>query len=73
LEDRGSRGEYIPAFVPLTIHTGLGDIPRIRETLAAAAAEFTPPLTLRASSGPFLEAFRNDSEINRLLFELYGY
>jgi adenylate cyclase len=72
LEDRGSRGEYIPAFAPLTIHTGLGDIPSIRQALAAAAAESTPPLTLRASSGPFLEAFRNDSEINRLLFELYG-
>jgi tetratricopeptide (TPR) repeat protein len=72
LEDRGSRGEYIPAFTLLTIHAGLGDIHEIRRALAAAAAESTPPLTLRASIGPYLDAFRNDSEINRMLFELYG-
>jgi eukaryotic-like serine/threonine-protein kinase len=72
LEDRGSRGEFIPAFAPLTIHTGLGDLPAIRRALAAAVADFTPPLTLCASSGHFLEAYRNDPEINRLLFELYG-
>jgi serine/threonine protein kinase/Tfp pilus assembly protein PilF len=72
LEDRGSRREYIPAIAPLSIHTGLGDIPGIRQALAAAAFESTPPLTLRGSSGPFLEAFRSDPEINRLLSELYG-
>ena len=72
LEDRGSRGEYVPAFAPLAVHVGLGDVPAMRRALAAAVAESTPPLTLRASSGPFLEAFRNDPEINRLLVELYG-
>ena len=73
LEDRGSRGEYIPAFAPLTILTGLGDLPAIRQALAATVAETTPPLSLRASAGHFLDEFRSDPEINRLLVELYGY
>jgi hypothetical protein len=45
----------------------------MRKALAAAVAESTPPLTFRANSGGlFLEEFRNDPEINRLLSELYG-
>jgi eukaryotic-like serine/threonine-protein kinase len=73
LEDRGSRGEYIPAFASLSIHVGLGDVAAMRKALAAAVAESTPPLTFRANSGGlFLEEFRNDPEINRLLSELYG-
>jgi hypothetical protein len=73
LEDRGSRGEYIPAFVSLSIHVGLGDVPAMRKALAATVAEGTPPLTLRANSGGrFLDEFRSDPEINRLLLELYG-
>ncbi len=73
LEDRGSRGEYIPAFAPLTILTGLGDVPAIRQALATTIAETAPPLTLRATAGHFLDEFRSDPEINRLLFELYGH
>ncbi len=74
LEDRGSRGEYIPAFAPLMIFVGLGDVPAIRKTLAAAMAEPTPPLSLRANGGGLLlEEFRTDPEINRMLFELYGF
>jgi serine/threonine protein kinase/tetratricopeptide (TPR) repeat protein len=73
LEDRASRGEYVPAFVPLFIHVGLGHVPAIRRTLAAALAESTPPFSFGATCAPFLNAFRNDPEINRLLFELYGY
>jgi serine/threonine protein kinase/tetratricopeptide (TPR) repeat protein len=73
LEDRGGRGEYVPAFVPLTILIGLGDVPVIRQALAAAMAESTPPLSLRANGGgQLLEEFRTDPEIDRMLFELYG-
>jgi serine/threonine protein kinase/Tfp pilus assembly protein PilF len=74
LEDRGSRGEYIPAFASLSIHVGLGDVPAMRQSLAAAVAEATPPITFRANSGGrFLDEYRSDPEINRLLVELYGY
>jgi hypothetical protein len=74
LEDRSSRGEYVPAFASLSIHVGLGDVPAMRQALAAAVGEATPPLTFRANSGGlFLEEFRSDPEINRMLFELYGH
>jgi hypothetical protein len=35
-------------------------------------AETSPPLALRATAGPFLDRFRSDPEINRLLVEFYG-
>jgi serine/threonine protein kinase/tetratricopeptide (TPR) repeat protein len=74
LEDRGSRGEYVPAFAPLMILVGLGDVPLIRQALAAAIADSTPPLSLRANGGGLiLDEFRTDPEIDRMLFELYGY
>jgi serine/threonine protein kinase/tetratricopeptide (TPR) repeat protein len=73
LEERGSRGEYIPAFSLLSIHTGLGDLPAMRQALAAALAECTPPLTIRATGGHLLEGFRSDPEINRMLLDVYGY
>jgi serine/threonine protein kinase/tetratricopeptide (TPR) repeat protein len=73
LEDRASRGEYVPAFTRLAILTGLGDLPPIRHALAATVAETAPPLTLRATAGYFLEALRSDPEVNRLLLELDGY
>lgn len=72
LEERGSRGEYVPTLASLAIHTGQGDLPAIRRTLSKTLAEATPPILLRVSSGPFLEAFRSDPEIDRLLSELYG-
>jgi serine/threonine protein kinase len=72
LEDRGSRGEYIPAFAPLAIHVGQADLPAIRLMLSDALAESTPPFTLRFTSGQFLDAFRGDPEIDRLLSEIYG-
>ena len=71
LEDRSSRGEYIPAFALLSIHVGQGDLAAIGRTLSKALEEATPPFSLRATSGPFLEAYRSDPEIQRLLFDLY--
>ena len=72
LEDRSSRGEYVPAFALLAIYVGQGDLPAIVRTLSTALAEATPPFSLRATSGPFLEAYRSNPEVQRLLFDLYG-
>jgi TolB-like protein/Flp pilus assembly protein TadD len=72
LEERASRGEYVAAFAPLAIHVGLADLPAIRRTLSKMLEETTPPTMLRTTSGPFLEAFRSDPEIDRMLSELYG-
>jgi serine/threonine protein kinase/Flp pilus assembly protein TadD len=71
LDDRARRGEHIPAFVPLTIHVGLGDVPAIRRSLARAIEEETAPLTLKLTAGR-LEAFRNDPEIDRLYLTIFG-
>jgi serine/threonine protein kinase/tetratricopeptide (TPR) repeat protein len=73
LDDRAGRGEYVAAFVRLAIHVGLGDLPAIRQALAATMAEGTAPFTMRVTSGPFLEAYRHDPEIDRLLLERYGW
>jgi hypothetical protein len=35
--------------------------------------EAAPPCSVLATSGPFLEAFRSDPDINRMLLELYGW
>jgi adenylate cyclase len=71
-EDRGTRGEYIPAFAPMTIHVGLGDLPAIRATFAKALAETVSPLSIR-NIGHFLQPFRSDPEIDRLHRELFGW
>jgi pentatricopeptide repeat protein len=72
LEERGIHGEYIPAFAPMTIHIGLGDVPAIRATFAKALAENASPLSICTTS-PFLEAMRSDAEIDRLHRELFGW
>ncbi|HXI02226.1 MAG TPA: protein kinase [Candidatus Saccharimonadales bacterium] len=72
LEDRSSRGEYVPAFASLAIHTGLGDLPAIRRTLANVLAEATPPLSMSCTCFPALDEYRSDPEISRLLAEMYG-
>ncbi|MGB0080172.1 MAG: protein kinase [Terracidiphilus sp.] len=73
LEDRGSRGEFIPAFSILSIFAGWGDILAIRQALASAQAESTPAFTLTATSALFLDKLRSDPEINRMLTEIFGY
>jgi serine/threonine-protein kinase len=73
LEDRGSRGEFIPAFTILSVHAGLGDIPAIRQSLASVQAESTPAFSLCATSALFLDQLRSDPEIDRMLIEIFGY
>jgi len=72
LEDRRVRGEYVPATALLSVHVGLGDLAAIRRALSQSLAESTPPFAIRAYCGPFLEAYRGDSEIQQLLSDLYG-
>jgi serine/threonine protein kinase len=72
LEDRASRGEFVPAFASLFTYVGLGDVQGVRRSLAKAIEESLPPLTLKLTCGHFLQPFRTDPEINRMLFELYG-
>ncbi|MCZ8013982.1 MAG: protein kinase domain-containing protein [Gemmatimonas sp.] len=67
LDERASRGEFIPAFSRLAVHVGLGDMDGVRRELTMAVAEVTPPFSLWVSSGPYLAAFRSDPEVARLL------
>jgi TolB-like protein/DNA-binding winged helix-turn-helix (wHTH) protein/Tfp pilus assembly protein PilF len=70
LDERGSRGEFIPPLARLQINAGLGDIAAIRTAFAAAIELWTPPLPIRF--GPDLQRFRTDPEVDRLYVELFG-
>jgi Flp pilus assembly protein TadD len=70
LDDRGSRGEFIPPLARLQINTGLGDIAAIRSAFSAAIELWTPPVPLRFAAD--LQPFRADPEIDRLYVELFG-
>ncbi len=72
LEDRSSRGEYVPTRALLHIYVGLGDTAARRRALSETLAEGTPPYVFRTTSSPFLEEYRSDPEIDRLLSKLYG-
>ena len=71
LEERSGRGEYVAAFTLLCIYIGLRDLPAIRELLAKALLE-TTPVSFSMTGGRFVEEFRSDPEIDRLMFKLYG-
>jgi len=71
LDERAIRGEYIAPYGPLTIHVGLGDESEIRRLLEACVADRTPPLCIAVTSGPFLQVYRHDPEINRLLDTIF--
>ena len=67
LDERASRGEFIPAFSRLCVYVGLGDVDGVRRELTMAVAEVTPPFSLWVTSGPFLAEFRTDADVARLL------
>ncbi len=73
LEDRGSRGEFIPAFTTLSVCAGLGEVLAIRQALASVQAESTPAFSLISTSALFLDKHRTDPEIDRMLVEIFGY
>jgi hypothetical protein len=72
LDERGRRGEYIPAFASLTIHVGLADVAAIRETFAKTLAETVSPISL-CNGGIFLKSFQTDPEIDRMHRQLFGW
>jgi len=73
IEDRGSRGEYIPSFSKLTIEVGLGDLLGMRAALAEVIGAASSPIPIRVIFGSHLEAFRTDPEIRRLHSEFFGW
>ncbi len=73
LEDRSSGGEYVPTRALLHIYVGQGDTAAIRSALSESIAEGTPPFVFRTTSTPFLEEYRSDPDIDRLLSKLYGH
>ena len=72
LEDRSTRGEYVPRRALFHIYVGQGDLPAMRRVLSDALEEGLPPSVFRTTSSPFLEAYRSDPQIDRLLSKLYG-
>ena len=73
LEERKSQGEFVPAFALLYVYVGLRDIPATRLALEQTIAESTAPFSLRITSACFLDEYRTDPEINRMLVEIFGY
>ena len=73
IEDRGSRGEYIPSFSKVAICVGLGDLVGIRTSLEEVITAATSPVPIRVICGKHLEAYRSDPEIRRLHLELFGW
>jgi serine/threonine protein kinase/tetratricopeptide (TPR) repeat protein len=72
LEDRASRGEYVIPTATLCIHVGLDDASGVRRSLEACTTDHTPVATIKIVCGTFLEAYRTDAGIARLLDTLYG-
>jgi tetratricopeptide (TPR) repeat protein len=73
LEERRSRGEFVPAWSLNSIYVGAGDLPGMRRTLSESIAESSPAFTICLTNLAFLSAFRTDPEINSKLVEILGY
>jgi len=74
LDDRGSRGEHVPACAQLAIHLGLGDIPKVRAGLLDVATRPAQQCIVRTALGPFLSGtLRTDPEIDRAHIDLFGW
>jgi tetratricopeptide (TPR) repeat protein len=76
LEERRSRGEFVPAQAFLGIYVGAGDVAAVRRALSASIAEscpaFSVSLIISFASLSFMSALRADPEINRMLVEFLG-
>ena len=73
LEERRSRGEFVPAMSFLSIQAGTGEIAAIRRALAEAIAEDCPAFTMSLTSFFVVKTRRHDPDINRMLVEVLGY
>ena len=71
LNERRTRGEYIPRACDVMIATGRRDIVALRAALRACLEEQTCWLTVRMGPGPLLETFRSDAEVSALLDRIY--
>jgi tetratricopeptide (TPR) repeat protein len=71
LDERRSRGEYIPRACDVMIAVGRRDVGLVRAALRACIDEQTCWLTVRMGPGPMLETFRSDPEVNALLDTIY--
>jgi serine/threonine protein kinase/tetratricopeptide (TPR) repeat protein len=71
LDDRRTRGEYIPRACDVMIAVGRRDVALLRRALRACIDEQTCWLTVRMGPGPMLETFRSDPEVNALLDTIY--
>lgn len=70
LDERGSRGEFIPPLARLQINAGLEDLAGVRSAFVAAVELWTPPLPIRFAMD--FQPIRTDPEIDRLYVELFG-
>jgi serine/threonine protein kinase/Flp pilus assembly protein TadD len=71
LDERRSRGEYVIPLAQLAIFMGLSDVPALRRALESCIADTTPVQPVRTVLGPFLDRFRHDPEIDRMLERYY--
>jgi serine/threonine protein kinase/tetratricopeptide (TPR) repeat protein len=71
LDERRTRGEYIPRACGVMIAVGRRDVGLLRAALRACIEEQTCWLTVRMGPGPLLETFRSDPEVNALLDRIY--
>src|SRR6185295_2521902 len=71
LDERRSRGEYIPRACDVMIAVGRRDVAALRVALRACLDERTCWLTVRMGPGPMLETFRSDPEVDALLDAIY--
>lgn len=71
LEERLGRGEYVVPSARLSVQLGLGDVPGIRAALAACVDGGAAPLSVASTSRHFVDSYRHDPEIDRLLDRLH--
>jgi hypothetical protein len=70
LDESARSGEYVPTFARLGVYVGLRDEVSIRRELAKAMEERVTAMHLKLVCGRFLDEFRRDAEIDRMLNEI---
>jgi len=71
LEERADRGEYVTPVALLNASVGLADSSRITRVLERCIEDRIPVSTIHILCDKFLEPYRTDPEINRLVERLY--
>jgi serine/threonine-protein kinase len=70
LEERRSRGEYIPPLALVNLAIGRADGRMVKDALERCVDDSTPFMPLRATCGPLLDEWRTDVAIDELLQRL---